>query len=213
MNALLHSLSTYLVFVLGSILLPHPAQMTASLLFAVHPVHCEAVASVVGRADILANIFFILSFLSYIEHVKLRNKHLEWWSSASTTYGQQQQQQQPHRNRCFFKNQGKICKYKFNNATAEYNGKICRIESFLRKVCQFLKINIYLSQMEAASSYSSRFHAIREWFSLFLSLVLAALAMFSKETGLTVLAVCAAYDLVKTRHLSQKVRKHLDHFL
>ncbi|KAJ8031751.1 Transmembrane and TPR repeat-containing protein 1 [Holothuria leucospilota] len=37
----------------------------AALLFAVHPVHTEAVAGVVGRADILACIFFLLSLLIY----------------------------------------------------------------------------------------------------------------------------------------------------
>ena len=37
----------------------------STLLFAVHPVHVEAVSGVVGRADILAAITFFLAFLSY----------------------------------------------------------------------------------------------------------------------------------------------------
>ncbi|XP_027450274.1 protein O-mannosyl-transferase TMTC1 isoform X2 [Zalophus californianus] len=36
-----------------------------ALLFAVHPVHTEAVAGIVGRADVLACLFFLLAFLSY----------------------------------------------------------------------------------------------------------------------------------------------------
>ncbi|XP_028748236.2 protein O-mannosyl-transferase TMTC1 isoform X4 [Peromyscus leucopus] len=36
-----------------------------ALLFAVHPVHTEAVAGVVGRADVLACLLFLLAFLSY----------------------------------------------------------------------------------------------------------------------------------------------------
>lgn len=181
------------MFALGKSILPSSAQTTATLLFAVHPVHCEAVASVVGRADILANIFFILSFLCYVEHVKLRNKIFYV--------------DQPVKNGCVVKNtHEKICKtYKFN---AECYGKVCRLESLLKKICQFLKINIYLSEMQALSSYVMQFNAIKEWLLLGTSLVLAMMAMLSKETGVTVLAVCAAYDLVRTRHLLPKVRRN-----
>ncbi|KAE8745748.1 hypothetical protein FOCC_FOCC007544 [Frankliniella occidentalis] len=41
-----------------------------SLLFAVHPVHTEAVAGVVGRADLLCAFFSFLSFLSYSKATK-----------------------------------------------------------------------------------------------------------------------------------------------
>lgn len=37
----------------------------ASLLFCVHPVHVEAVSGIVGRADSLSAITFLLSFLVY----------------------------------------------------------------------------------------------------------------------------------------------------
>ncbi|XP_043943181.1 protein O-mannosyl-transferase TMTC1 [Protopterus annectens] len=40
-----------------------------ALLFAVHPVHTEAVAGIVGRADVLACLLFLLAFLSYIRSV------------------------------------------------------------------------------------------------------------------------------------------------
>ncbi|XP_014442516.1 protein O-mannosyl-transferase TMTC1, partial [Tupaia chinensis] len=36
-----------------------------ALLFAVHPIHTEAVAGIVGRADVLAGLLFLLAFLSY----------------------------------------------------------------------------------------------------------------------------------------------------
>ncbi|XP_048864478.1 protein O-mannosyl-transferase TMTC1 [Brienomyrus brachyistius] len=41
----------------------------AALLFAVHPVHTEAVSGIVGRADVLACMLFLLTFLSYIRSV------------------------------------------------------------------------------------------------------------------------------------------------
>ncbi|XP_056443855.1 protein O-mannosyl-transferase TMTC1 [Gadus chalcogrammus] len=45
-----------------------PAFLTA-LLFTVHPVHTEAVSGIVGRADVLACLLFLLTFLSYIRCV------------------------------------------------------------------------------------------------------------------------------------------------
>lgn len=44
----------------------------AGLLFASHPIHTEAVAGVVGRADIGAALFFLLSLLCYARHCRQR---------------------------------------------------------------------------------------------------------------------------------------------
>ncbi|XP_065317230.1 protein O-mannosyl-transferase Tmtc3-like isoform X2 [Gordionus sp. m RMFG-2023] len=38
----------------------------ASLLFAVHPIHCDAVTSIVGRSEILAGLFFLSSFTFFV---------------------------------------------------------------------------------------------------------------------------------------------------
>ncbi|XP_069048970.1 protein O-mannosyl-transferase TMTC1 [Lepisosteus oculatus] len=43
-----------------------------ALLFAVHPVHTEAVSGIVGRADVLACLLFLLTFLSYTRCVDHR---------------------------------------------------------------------------------------------------------------------------------------------
>ena len=53
-NVLLHGFASGLVVVLLGYLMPRQAAFTAGLLFAVHPVHTEAVANVVGMAEILA---------------------------------------------------------------------------------------------------------------------------------------------------------------
>ena len=39
--------------------------LVSSLLFSVHPVHTEAVTGVVGRAELLSSIFFLLAILVY----------------------------------------------------------------------------------------------------------------------------------------------------
>ncbi|KAJ0390173.1 hypothetical protein ATCC90586_012150 [Pythium insidiosum] len=41
----------------------------AALLFGVHPIHCDAVASVVGRADLLCTAFALAGFLAYTQAV------------------------------------------------------------------------------------------------------------------------------------------------
>lgn len=44
---------------------------------------------------------------------------------------------------------------------------------------------------------------VKVWGCLMLSIVLAVAAMLSKETGVTVLGVCAAYDLLKVPTLKK----------
>ncbi|XP_071455403.1 protein O-mannosyl-transferase TMTC4-like [Hetaerina americana] len=71
-NVLLHAIVS--VLMLPSLerlfLTPCPrASLLAALLFAVHPIHAEAVAGIVGRADLLCALFFLLSFLAYCQAV------------------------------------------------------------------------------------------------------------------------------------------------
>uniref|UniRef100_A0A4W4HJF4 DUF1736 domain-containing protein n=1 Tax=Electrophorus electricus TaxID=8005 RepID=A0A4W4HJF4_ELEEL len=49
-----------------------PWSLLAGLLFASHPVHTEAVAGLVGRADVGAGLCFLLSLLCYTRHCRLR---------------------------------------------------------------------------------------------------------------------------------------------
>lgn len=70
-NLLLHALTTALVWHLARRLLGStPAAAAAALLFAVHPVHCEAVANVVGRAELLAALFMTLGLLAILPQVR-----------------------------------------------------------------------------------------------------------------------------------------------
>jgi protein O-mannosyl-transferase len=56
MNSLWHGLAAVLVVIVVMRWLPEPAALAAGLVFALHPVHVEAVASVVGRAELLAAV-------------------------------------------------------------------------------------------------------------------------------------------------------------
>lgn len=56
----------------------------AAALFAVHPVHSEAVTGVVGRAELLSSIFYIGAFISYARAVAPR-RQTNWFQLFSTT--------------------------------------------------------------------------------------------------------------------------------
>jgi hypothetical protein len=61
-----HALSTGLATLCAAAVLGDVrAAAAAGLLFAVHPVHCEAVASVVGRAEVVSGALFFAAFLAY----------------------------------------------------------------------------------------------------------------------------------------------------
>lgn len=64
-NALAHALASALVFLLLTGLAPVPAAAAGAALFAVHPVHTEAVAGIVGRADIFAAGFSFAALLAW----------------------------------------------------------------------------------------------------------------------------------------------------
>lgn len=72
-NVLLHSMATALVTYTASRLFHKfiPSLITG-LLFACHPIHTEAVAGIVGRADIMACIFFLLSLNFYMSYCIMR---------------------------------------------------------------------------------------------------------------------------------------------
>ncbi|KAI7802132.1 putative transmembrane and TPR repeat-containing protein 2-like [Triplophysa rosa] len=72
-NVVLHCATTALFSSLSKLLLGSGWwSLLAGLLFAAHPIHTEAVAGVVGRADVGAALFFLLALLCYIRHCSLR---------------------------------------------------------------------------------------------------------------------------------------------
>ncbi len=72
-NILIHLISSLLLFSVLKYMFRNfkfglTGAFTGSLLFAVHPVHTEAVAWVSGRTDSLVTLFFFASFLFYIKY-------------------------------------------------------------------------------------------------------------------------------------------------
>lgn len=65
-NVLLHAVVCLLVLALASRWLAGPAALVAALWFAVHPVHVEAVAGVVGRSELLAAAGYLVALLAWL---------------------------------------------------------------------------------------------------------------------------------------------------
>lgn len=68
-NIALHALVTVLTFLLLVPLVGRPGAAAGAAVFAVHPVHVEAVANVVGRAELLATAFVLAAALLY-QHLR-----------------------------------------------------------------------------------------------------------------------------------------------
>lgn len=69
LNVLLHAGVTVLVLLLlRRVGAPLPAASAGAAVFAVHPVHTEAVANVVGRAELLVALFTLLGALAYLRY-------------------------------------------------------------------------------------------------------------------------------------------------
>ncbi|CAH3117107.1 unnamed protein product [Porites lobata] len=59
----------------------------AGLLFTTHPVHTEAVTGVVGRADVLACLLFLLSFLSFVRSTRERTYWCNMYTILCVMFG------------------------------------------------------------------------------------------------------------------------------
>ncbi|KAL6031282.1 hypothetical protein STEG23_022471, partial [Scotinomys teguina] len=79
-NVLLHAAVTGLFTRFSKVLLGDGYwTFMAGLMFASHPIHTEAVAGIVGRADVGASLFFLLSLLCYIKHCSTRGCSARTW--------------------------------------------------------------------------------------------------------------------------------------
>lgn len=138
------------------------------LIFASHPIHTEAVAGVVGRADLAAANLYLLSFLSYVAHVKYRDTI----SCSSCTLDAPENHYNP----------------RYHKMVIEMRKSWSR--KLIREVCA-------KQELDDGCAECCWKKGLRIWGFFVLSIVLAVAAMLSKETGVTVLGVCAVYDLLR----------------
>jgi hypothetical protein len=66
-NLLIHIINTFLVWILASLLLENvQVSFWVALLFAIHPIHAEAVNNIAGRAILMGALFSLLSFILFL---------------------------------------------------------------------------------------------------------------------------------------------------
>ena len=71
-NIIFHILTSIIVYLLAlEIIKTQWPSAVVGIVFALHPVHTEAVTWVVGRAEVMAGLFYFLAFLFYIKAVNL----------------------------------------------------------------------------------------------------------------------------------------------
>lgn len=97
-NVIFHSVNTFLVFVLGSMLFGKAlgedgqarrtgtifAAFIAAIVFGIHPQHVESVAWVSERKDVLSGLFFLLSLIFYIRQAGNSEGRLLYWASFAS---------------------------------------------------------------------------------------------------------------------------------
>lgn len=98
-NVILHSLVTLcLTLLVQPIIRRRWIRWIVSLAFAVHPIHCEAVASIVGRAELGAALHTLVALLAYRAHLKARGRRRSRYQAnkeaTSNTKEDRRQQQE-----------------------------------------------------------------------------------------------------------------------
>ncbi|MDX1673206.1 MAG: tetratricopeptide repeat protein [Longimicrobiales bacterium] len=81
-NILLHALATVLVFLLVGAVTGVRGAAVGAAVFAVHPVHVEAVANVVGRAELMASVFVLAAAVLYLRGGLSRSRARLWGGAA-----------------------------------------------------------------------------------------------------------------------------------
>ena len=71
MSAVLHAVNAVVLFLLLDSMTRRPwASALVAALFAVHPLHVESVAWIAERKDVLSALFWLLTTLAYVRHVR-----------------------------------------------------------------------------------------------------------------------------------------------
>ncbi|XP_022251271.1 transmembrane and TPR repeat-containing protein 3-like, partial [Limulus polyphemus] len=77
-NVALHVVVCILYLRVCHMFLSDLASLVAAMFFAIHPIHTEAVTGVVGRAETLSSVFFLLAFIAYTKCMSGKGRNTEW---------------------------------------------------------------------------------------------------------------------------------------
>lgn len=166
----------YLIKQLSNLNLP-PIYLISSLLFALHPIHVEAVAGLVGRADIGCGFFFLLSlyfYNNYLEHLYRESSHC---SSVCLSNCTSFKAAKPTNDS--------------NSQLNERGGKELK-EKRLMKSTYLETTNDPIVESVHLTNENWSFSFFHLYFAIFCGLI----SFLFKEYGLMVFIVCAFYHLI-----------------
>ena len=190
-NMALHGLASALVTAVASRLCRGFASwvpLVAGLAFALHPVHAEAVANIVCRAELLACIFWCLAFLAYARGVELANA-----SAGAASFA-------------------------IFAVTTAITTTLTGTRKFpLEQRSAFLNKGTLLPCVVCCSSSRSHVNARPRLFPLLLPALVFSLpcvkravtAVLCKEQGFTLLPAVGVYDLLYHGHVDEALRDAL----
>ncbi|XP_021182328.3 protein O-mannosyl-transferase TMTC2 [Helicoverpa armigera] len=208
LNVIFHCTATALVVVTARRLLPaycmRVGTAVTGLAFAAHPIHTEAVAGVVGRADLAACNLFLLSFLLYSEHIRLREerhkKQCRHTVKDSVMRRPMPSNDPPFRLSChslvqhIMMNVRKLLKA--GKAGPMKIWDACEVNGAVRLKCQF------------SGGVSEDSGELLQWVTLAGTLTFAAAATLCKEPAIMVLPLCIFYDFLKGTRYEEPYYKH-----
>ncbi|KAF5292541.1 hypothetical protein FQR65_LT01687 [Abscondita terminalis] len=209
-NMLLHCLATVLLVRVARHVLPRSRSSVGSavtgLIFATHPIHTEAVAGVVGRADLAACNLYLLSFLTYVAHIKYRDSLCCFEATSSIQCNDEQLEinvdskiKQFHGS----KYHRFVVNLQKNVTNCNWPRKFGRVtfQSDTHVTAAIRKNKIINEDCVEFCCWS---RTAKQWGYLTISIFLAIAAMLSKETGVTVLGICILFDFVTTSSIQKK---------
>lgn len=199
LNILFHCTATALVVTTARRLLPayclRVGTAVAGLTFATHPIHTEAVAGVVGRADLAACNLFLLSFLLYTEHIKLReSRHKNL--SRQIVKGNHVRRQITVSDATFrLSCHGLVQHIMMNFRRLLKASRAGPVKIF--DACEVKRGTARSSQCRCSGSVSEDTSELMQWLTLSGTLLFAVAATLCKEPAIMVLPLCILYDFLK----------------
>jgi len=206
-NVVLHAVASALVGVLALRMLPGDAivpSCVAAVLFAVHTIHTEAVAGLVGRADILAAIFFILAIIAHQYSIKHRKVSTKFEGSVENSKDLTDS---------IISENSKIPNTPVQSKKSK-TSKISKAPKSYNKSKDFInakgtKDSDDFDDYEDLKKSYKFMRLVNSEALILLTIILAVLGTLSKESGITVLGYCVFVEMLEWAGALSIVRSSL----
>ncbi|VVC89829.1 unnamed protein product [Leptidea sinapis] len=194
LNIIFHSTATALVVITARRLLPAYCMRLGTVVtgftFAAHPIHTEAVTGIVGRADLVACNFFLISFLLYTEHLKIRNQ-------INRRYCRHNYKQLVHRHSDDLDHFRLSCHGLVQHILMNFRKLLKASKAGPLKVLDVCQVPVATVKVKCHKCASVDTYELLHWCTLVGTFVFATAATLCKEPAIMVVPLCIIYDFLK----------------